>query len=80
MTHVDSKSGFIGLDNEVWEVGSVLKQKQRDLGHLIASYVILNSNVSLWHLNFIIHFKVRQMCILSQPSGLIVMLNQVVLQ
>ena len=38
---------FIGLDNEVWEVGSVLKQKQRKLGHLIASYVMLNSHTSL---------------------------------
>jgi len=47
MTHVECKGSLIGLDNEVWEVGSVFKQKQRELGHLIASYVILNSHVSL---------------------------------
>jgi len=38
---------FVGLNNKVWEVGSVLKQKQQQLGHLSASYVILNSHVSL---------------------------------
>jgi len=38
---------LIGLDKEVWEVGSVLKQKQRELGHSSASYIILNSHASL---------------------------------
>ena len=46
-THVECKIAFIGLDNEVWEIRNVLKQKQRELGHSSASYVILNSHVSL---------------------------------
>jgi len=74
------KITFIGLDNEVWEVESALKQKQRELGHSSASYVIWNFMYLLWPLTFIIHFKVYQMCILDQPGGLIVILNQVVLK
>ena len=46
MTHVQCKIAFVGLDSEVWEVGSVLKQKRRELSHLSVSYVILNSHVS----------------------------------
>jgi len=34
------------LDNEVWDVGSVLYQKEQKLGHSSASYAILNSHVS----------------------------------
>jgi len=42
MTHVGCRIAFIELDNEVSKVGSVLNQKQRELGHPSASYAILN--------------------------------------
>ena len=45
MTHVKCEITFIGLHNEVWEVGSVLNQKQRE-HHLSVSYFILNPHVS----------------------------------
>ena len=45
MTHVECKISFIGHDNEVWKVGSVLNQKQRELGHSSASFTILNPHV-----------------------------------
>ena len=57
MTHVECKIGFIGLDNEVWEVGSVLNEEQRELGHSSASYAILNSRVSLLVSHHLNHFK-----------------------
>jgi len=47
MTHVECKSAFIGLDNEVWDVRSILNQKQQKLGHSSASYGILNPHVFL---------------------------------
>ena len=41
------KVALLGLDNQVWEVGSVLNQKQWELGHSSASYAILNAHVPL---------------------------------
>jgi len=44
---MECKVSFIGLENEVWEVRSVLNKKQQELDHSIASYIILNAHVSL---------------------------------
>ena len=46
VTHVECKITFIGLDNEVWKVGSVLNEEQRELEHSNASYAILNCHIS----------------------------------
>jgi len=64
VTAVECKIAFIGLDNETREVGSVLEKKQRELGHSSASYVILNSHVSLLvsHLSELFQ-SISNMCI-----------------
>jgi len=80
MTHVEHNIAFNGLEREVWEVRSVLKQKQRELGHSSTKYVILNPHVPLWASHLYYPFQSCQMCILGQPSEPIVILNQIVLQ
>ena len=47
MTHMECKIAFIGFVNEVWKVGSLLIQKQQELGHSSTSYAILNLHVCL---------------------------------
>ena len=54
MTHVARRIAFDGLINEISKVESVLNQKQQELGHPSASYVVLNPHVSPWasHLHY----------------------------
>jgi len=46
MNHAECNIAFNGLEKDVWEVRSVLNQEQQELGHLSASYAILNPHVS----------------------------------
>ena len=84
MTPVECKIVFNELDIEVGKVGSVLKQEQRELDRLSASYSILNTHVSLLapHVallapHFISHFKVYRIRVVGQPSVSNVILSMV---
>jgi len=47
MTHLECQNAFVELSIKIEEVGSVLNQEQRELGHSNASYAILHRHMSL---------------------------------